>query len=121
MPNDLTPSTGRRSESPDVVGRLFQKFSTMYGRHWLELWAGTPMDAVKAEWSAQLQYMPLEAVRKAVEYVESNCKFPPTLPEFRGLCEQFKPRETPRLQIVDKRRGPIPESFKDVLAKLRTK
>lgn len=118
---DLTPSTARQSVSPDVVDRLFQKFAGMYGKHWLDLWAGIPMDAVKSEWSRQLDYMPMEAIRRAVEHVEKECKFPPTLPEFRGLCEQFKPRKTPVLAIVDKRRGEIPQGFKDVIAKLRAK
>lgn len=122
MASDLTTqSTAPRSGSPDVVGRLFQKFAAMYGRHWLELWSGIPMDAIKAEWSRQLDHMPMTAIRLAVEHIEKNSKFPPTLPEFRGLCEQFKPREAPRLALADKRRGEIPDTFKAVLAKLRAK
>jgi hypothetical protein len=112
MPNDLTPSTARQSVSPDVVDRLFQKFAVMYGKHWLDLWAGIPM---------QLERMPMRAIQLAVQHIEVNNKFPPTLPEFRSLCEQFKPRETPRLALADNRRAPMPQAFKDVLAKLRAK
>jgi hypothetical protein len=121
MPNDLTPSTARQSVSPDVVDRLFQKFAVMYGKHWLDLWAGIPMDAIKAEWSMQLERMPMRAIQLTVQHIEVNNKFPPTLPEFRSLCEQFKPRETPRLALADNRRAPMPQAFKDVLAKLRAK
>ena len=92
----------------------------MYGRHWLDMWVGIPMDAIKAEWSRQLTYVPIEAVRLAIEHVEKSNKFPPTLPEFRGLCEQFKPRRTPTLAITDKRRGEIPKAFRDVMAKIRS-
>ena len=122
MGNDLTtPSTGQRSVSPDAVDRLFQKFAAMYGKQWLEMWSGIPMDVIKAEWSRQLEYMPMEAIRLAVEHIERNNKFPPTLPELRALCEQFKPRKTPLMAIPDKRRGEIPQAFKDVLAKMRGK
>jgi hypothetical protein len=122
MGNDLTtPSTAPRSVSHEVIDRLFQKFAAMYGKHWLDLWAHIPMDAVKAEWMAQLERMPLPALRLAIQHVEVHNKFPPTLPEFRGLCEQFKPRETPRLSLTDKRRGEMPQEFKAVLAKLRAK
>ena len=120
MANDLTtPSTAQRSVSPDVVDRLFQKFAAMYGKHWLDLWAHIPMDAVKAEWAQQLEHIPVPAMRLALNHLEVHNKFPPTLPEFRGLCEQFRPPGKPRLAIADKRRGPMPDSIKQVLAKLR--
>ena len=43
----------------------------MYGAKWLDLWAGCPMDAVKAEWARALTGHDVEAVRLALEHLVS--------------------------------------------------
>jgi hypothetical protein len=90
--NDLsTPLTVQQSALPDGwVDRLFARFATLYGKHWLDLWADVPIDAVKATWSEQLTGCDGEQIRKALEHCSHNNKFPPTCPEFVALCRDFR-------------------------------
>lgn len=114
---NLTTSPGKRSASPEaVVDALFARFAAFYGKHWLDLWADIPVAAVKAEWAYRLQSMPMDALRLAVEHLLKHSKFPPTLPEFYTLCDQFKPREAPRLHLTESREGTtMPEHVRKML------
>ena len=120
MPNDLTktPSTARPSASPDaIVDRLFQRLHAMYGAKWLDLWAGCPMDAVKAEWARSLTGHDVEAVRLALEHlITAGNPFPPTMPEFVSLVQQFKRRGPHAIAITDNRRDPPPAGFASLRA-----
>lgn len=73
------------------INRLFDRFLTMYGRQWLDLWAGVPLEAVKATWAEDLAAFDADTLRKALEHCRSNNKFPPSSPEFVGLCKSFRP------------------------------
>ncbi|MEO8752331.1 MAG: hypothetical protein ABI624_06615 [Casimicrobiaceae bacterium] len=123
--NDLTnaSSTASRNVSPEaLVDRLFQRFSTMYGRGWLDMWVGIPMDAIKADWAASLTGVEPEAMRLAIETLMTEGKpFPPTQPQFVSLCRQFRRRGAHQLSLVDKRpiQGPAGgfESLRAILAK----
>lgn len=71
------------------IDRLFSRFAVMYGRHWFDLWAGVDMEEVKAAWSSDLSFASGEQMRKALDHCKTNSKFPPTCPEFAGLCKAF--------------------------------
>lgn len=113
--NDLTSglSTAKRSVSPEsVVDRLFQRLAQLYGRAWLDLWAGVPMDGVKAEWAASLQGFDVETIRLALESLKTEGKqFPPNLPEFVSLCRQFVRRGPHRLALASPRYEPPANIF----------
>lgn len=110
-------STAKLSASPEsVVDRLFQKLHAMYGRSWADLWAGAPMDAVKAEWVAALGGFELETIRLALESLKTEGKqYPPNLPEFVHLCRQFVRRGPHRLALA----APRYEPPQNVFANLR--
>ncbi len=57
------------------------------------MWAGVPLDSVKAEWQSKLSGMSSKSVFKAVDYCADKLKFPPTLPEFAQLCKANTPQE----------------------------
>lgn len=122
---DLTNglSTGRPSGSPDaLVDRLFQKLHAMYGRQWTDMWAGAPLDAVKAEWARTLTGVEPEAMRLALDAMLTAGKaFPPSLPEFVSLCRQFRKAGAPHLSLADKTRVQMPEHVKAAIAKLRAR
>jgi hypothetical protein len=91
----MMPSTAPQSASPDPlpkpwIERLFARFATMYGRHWLELWNGVPMDAVMATWAEDLAGCTADQLRRALDHCRGGQKFPPTCPEFLELCRQFR-------------------------------
>lgn len=110
-------STARPSASPEsLVDRLFQKLALMYGKHWLDMWAGMPLDAVKSDWAAALYGFDGETIRLAIEHLKTEGKtFPPTQPEFVSLCRQFVRRGPHRLSLTAPRSSP-PEN---IFAKLK--
>lgn len=61
--------------------------ASLYGKHWLDMWADVPIDAVKEEWQGGLYGFNLTEIGNAINYCAENNKFPPTLPEFRDLCK----------------------------------
>lgn len=114
---NLPTSPANRSASVDD---LFERLALRYGKHWLDMWAGLPIAAVKREWAGALTRFHRVQVDEAV----NQCgKFPPTLPEFADLCAQMpRPAVTvvadgPKL-VNDKTRHPIPESFREKVDQL---
>ena len=97
-----TSSTPKQSASPDaLIDRLFQKLHTMYGKAWLDLWIGVPIDAVKAEWARTLHGVEPETMRLALDSMATEGRaFPPNLPEFVALCRQFVRKGPHRLSLA---------------------
>jgi len=67
--------------------------ASLYGKHWLDMWADIPMDSVKDEWAAGLAKFSLMEIGKAINHCADNLQFPPTLPEFKRICAAMKPGE----------------------------
>jgi hypothetical protein len=108
-PNLPTSPRTPRESADAIVDRLFARLTTMYGKHWLDLWVGVPMEAVKAEWSRALTGVSVEQVRLALDsMLDKGNAFPPTMPEFVSLCRAFRRTEAPHLSLADKRRGDGP-------------
>lgn len=100
--NGLTSSlqenqpTQSRAFQPDLIDRLFMRFSAMYGNKFLDMWKDIEIADVKKCWSDELRIFSVEQVGIAVGNLKNN-NFPPTLPEFLQLCESArkdKPRNT---------------------------
>lgn len=80
------------------------------------MWAGMPIDAVKADWAVALHGFAPETIRLALEHLKSEGKpFPPAQPEFVSLCRQFQRRGPHRLSLAAPR-APAPEN---IFAKLK--
>ncbi len=114
-------STAKPGASPEaIVDRLFQRLATLYGRAWLDLWAGIPIDAVKAEWARSLHGMAPEAIGLALESLKTEgVKFPPNLPEFIALCRQFVRRGPHRLALAAPRYAPPENVFANLRRQLQ--
>lgn len=84
--NDLSATSPRKPSGfqRDHVERLFARLCACYGAKFLDLWTGVDIEEVKAEWARQLNGMPLQAIANAIDRLG---KFPPSLPEFRELCQ----------------------------------
>lgn len=86
------------------VDRLFERLAAFYGRHWLDLWADVPIADVKDAWQTELAGVTGDQIRKALAHLVANNKFPPTLPEFVALCQQYRAEPAHRLAL------PIPRT-----------
>lgn len=103
-----TTSPPNRAALPDGwVDRLFVRLHAMYGRAWLDMWADAPIPTVKALWAESLGRCTAEQIRLALDSIEKSGKaFPPTLPEFAHLCEQYRPKAKPSLYLAAPRHDP---------------
>jgi len=89
----------------------------MFGRQWLDQWAGAPLDGVKAEWRMALAQFDAQAIRQAVEHMRREGRdFPPNQTQFVALCRQFQPRGAHRevRALTDERRDPPPQGFQTI-------
>ncbi len=76
--------------SRDDVAKLFQAMRLSYGAKFDRQWENVGMTELLVFWSDRLQGVPRDAFRRAVDAMfEVFPSFPPTLPEFAGLCRQF--------------------------------
>lgn len=83
-------SPGSHSVLPDAwIEKLFQKFEDYYGAKWAAQYGSFPRERVKRTWSEELAGFAAkpECVASALSAQKSN-PFPPTLPEFLGLCRE---------------------------------
>lgn len=110
------PSTELRNALPDAwIDRLFMRFATLYGRQWLDLWAHVPMDGVKAAWAESLAGLTAEQVRMGLEHCQrGGAKFPPTAPEFAGICRGMRAEPAHRA-LLSAPRMPMPGHIREQL------
>lgn len=90
-----TTLTQFRAFRPELIDRLFARFSAMYGSKFFDMWANSNLDEVKQCWSYELRLFSVDHVGVAVDGLKRN-NFPPTLPEFLSLCEMAR-KDKPRL------------------------
>jgi hypothetical protein len=109
------------SEFPRVwVEALFKRFAVMYGSKWTAMWADVPMGDVLDGWQDDLRGINGDQIKRALEHCKSHCPFPPTLPEFVGICRQFRVQPQ-NVRYLPSPRGEIPEHVRATIAKLRAK
>ena len=68
------------------VDSLFARLAARYGAAWLRMWDGIPLDAVKADWAAELAGFAKapQAIAHGLEHLPPDR--PPTVGQFRQLC-----------------------------------
>ncbi len=70
--------------------------ASLYGKHWLDMWANIPIDEVKADWESVLKRnnLTLKTCFMATDKLaDDGVQFPPTQPEFVRLCKTLLPRD----------------------------
>lgn len=120
---DQTLATSRPTPSalPEPwIEKLFDRFATMYGKHWLDQWRGIPLDRIKHTWREDLAFASGEQMRKALEHCKTQCKFPPTCPEFAGLCKAFAPAYDSSNALPNYARAEIEPRIRSEIAKFLT-
>jgi hypothetical protein len=115
---DLETLPAKPSALPESwIDKLFDRFATMYGKHWADQWAGIPLDRIKRTWAEDLAFASGEQMRKALDHCKTQCKFPPTCPEFVGLCKSFSAAYA-QPALPDHRRAEMPPEIRAEIAKL---
>lgn len=75
---------------PDAwIEKIFQKFEDYYGAKWAAQYGNFPRERVKGTWAEELAGFATkpECISQALTAQKSS-PFPPTLPEFLGLCRE---------------------------------
>lgn len=72
---------------PEWVERIFAHMACLYGRLFADMWAGQDAETVKAFWGRKLAGFAdhPKAIAAALDALDGR-NFPPTCPEFIGLC-----------------------------------
>ena len=89
------------------VRKIFQKLAVVYGRDFLSRWEGQDMEAVMADWAHELAGFANqpEAIAHALTHLPPDK--PPTVLQFRGLCNST--REKGPLALPAPETRPTPE------------
>lgn len=87
------------------VNRLFERMSGLYGVKFADAWRGCDLENVKAVWAAKLAgFYEMPGCLKAALDACDDRPWPPTLPEFLGLCRDAARRlGTQRLALEEPR------------------
>ena len=92
--NAQLPANATSPESlsvlPDAwIEKLFQRFEDYYGAKWAAQYGSFPRERVKRTWAEELAGFSAkpECIASALSAQKSS-PFPPTLPEFLGLCRE---------------------------------
>ena len=88
---------------------MFRKLAGFYGSAWLDKWVGLDLREVKATWAEGLGECTLEQVRLALDNLKGT--FPPSLPEFREACRQYRVRHEAKALQIENRTKPAVDPF----------
>ncbi len=73
------------------VARLFLRFQAIYGNRVATMWGDVPPDEVRGVWADSLGQFGGDDLRDALTAVfDAHPDYPPTLPQFVGLCRDAK-------------------------------
>jgi hypothetical protein len=67
------------------VERLFERFASMYGAKFLDLWRDMDIARVKDAWAEELAGLTVDEIKTGLAAMKTK-PWPPTLPEFIVLC-----------------------------------
>ncbi len=110
-PNATSPENARVLPDAWVV-RLFERMSAMYGSKFSDLWAGVDPANMRAVWADKLGGFAQrpEIIKAALDACDDR-PWPPTLPEFLGICRDAAKRSPVQLPAL-----PAPDIPADVIA-----
>lgn len=87
------------------VATLFEKMTRMWGNTFLDKWRDVDLDGVMQEWGVGLRKLSSAELKAGVGAL-MTLKFPPSLPEFYGLCKQMRLADTqPNPALTDQTRA----------------
>ncbi|MCO1396397.1 hypothetical protein [Burkholderia cenocepacia] len=100
------------------VTELFKRMGRMWGNAFLEKWPQDDLQGVKIEWARGLRKLSTSELKSGVDAL-LTLKFPPSLPEFYGLCKQMRLHEMPRAEALTDQTKADPETVRANLERMR--
>lgn len=100
------------------VAALFEKMLRMWGNRFLDQWREVGLEGVKIEWGKGLRKLSNAELKAGVDAL-LTLKFPPTLPEFYGLCKQMRLHDMPRVEALTDQTRAKPEVVEANLKRMR--
>lgn len=87
LPNHVTSPQSQSALPESWVERIFDHMAGLYGSKFADLWGGMDAGKVQAMWGGKLAGFAdkPKAIKAALDALDER-PFPPTLPEFIGLC-----------------------------------
>ena len=67
------------------IDRLFERLSAFYGNKFLDLWRNLDAQSVRRAWAEELAGFTPDELKRGLAACRAR-EWPPTLPEFMGLC-----------------------------------
>lgn len=78
------------STSTPWADRLFERFAALYGHQKLATMFADDAGEVRQAWEEQLRRFQPEVLRRAIQaLIDAAGEWPPTLPQFVGICREF--------------------------------
>lgn len=100
------------------ITELFTRMHRHWGNTFLDKWRDVEMAGLKIEWAKALRKLSSAELKAGVDSL-LTLKFPPSLPEFYGLCKQMRLHEIPPAsQLTDQTRA-SPEVVEANLRRMR--
>lgn len=94
--NETLPANAR--VLPDAwIERLFERLAALYGSKFADMWRGVDLESVKRTWAEKLGGFAErpEIIKHALDACDDK-PWPPTLPEFIGMCRDHARRQGPQ-------------------------
>jgi hypothetical protein len=114
-----SPSADRPDLPLKWVERIFQKLSLVYGREFLSRWEGQELPSVMADWSRELSGFADQPDAIAYGLQHLPPEKPPTVLQFRALCNLRPDKALPALPAPESK--PAPEVMARVATILDTR
>lgn len=124
-PNALDDSSGKvppfwpQDAVPEHwITELFKRMHRLWGNTFVDKWRDVEMAGMKIEWAKALKKLSSTELKAGVDAL-LTLKFPPSLPEFYGLCKQMRLVEPPPSKALTNQTKANPEMVEANLARMR--
>jgi len=94
------------------VERIFARMASMYGERFSNMWKDIPKNELLSAWAEALGGFDEGQIRQALKDCE-GLPFPPTLPGFKTLCNQYQPIQPIALALPNKPFPPMGRTWKE--------
>jgi hypothetical protein len=100
---------------PELIDRIFRRFTVLYGNKFTNLWAGIDPEDVRSGWADELARFSKASIVLAVGKLNDH-PYPPTLPEFLLMCEAASQRIPAQLEPRPRLPSVVSAAMPDVVA-----
>lgn len=100
------------------ITELFTRMHRHWGNTFLDKWRDVEMAGLKIEWAKALRKLSSKELKGGVDGLLA-LKFPPSLPEFYGLCKQMRLHEAPPNETLTDQTRASPDVVEANLRRMR--